>query len=71
MKVSGIFSSKSDQQFYKNAIQSKLDKAEALSVVATLVDFNAVNDKILENYLWTLSEMIQEAKSLYHLSLST
>jgi hypothetical protein len=48
-----------------NVIQSKLNKAEALAVAATLIDFTAIDNEILENYIETLCDLIQETKSLY------
>jgi len=55
------------QESLKHAMKAALDKAEALAVIANFADFTAVDNKILEDYHWILSELIQEANSLYRL----
>lgn len=48
-----------------SAINRCLCQAEALAVIATIVDIEAVGFEVINNYLWTLSDVIQETKKLY------
>ena len=47
------------------AINRCLCQAEALAVIATIVDAETVGLDTVNNYLWALSDMIQEARWLY------
>jgi hypothetical protein len=47
------------------AINRCLCQAEALAIVATVVDAETVGLDTIDNYLWTLSSIIQEARWLY------
>lgn len=53
------------QQQLSSAINRCLCQAEALAVIATIADAEAVGMDIINNYLWTLSDVVQEAKWLY------
>lgn len=52
-------------QQLSSSINRCLCQAEALSVVAALIDAEAVGLDTINNYLWTLSDIIQEARWLY------
>lgn len=65
--LNGIYSLNPEfnqQQLY-DAINRCLIKAEALAITATMADWGAFDDDIVTNYLWTLSDVIHEAKWLY------
>jgi len=53
------------QQQLLSAINRCLCQAEALAVIATIVDADAAGADIINNYLWTLSSIVQETKWLY------
>lgn len=48
-----------------DAMNACLAKAEALSVTASSIDFEAFTAEIINNYLLTLSDVIREARFLY------
>lgn len=52
------------QQLY-DCINACLCKAEALATAAATTDFEAYSDDTINNYLWTLSDLIREARWLY------
>ncbi len=52
------------QQQLSAAINRCLCQAEALSVIATLADTETVGLDTINNYLWALSDMIQETRWL-------
>ncbi len=60
-----ILNPKLNQQQLNDAISACLSKAEALAITAATTNFEAYTDEILTNYLWTLSDIIREAKWLY------
>jgi hypothetical protein len=47
------------------AINRCLYQAEALAVIATLADAEAIKLDTMNNYLWALSDIVQEARCLY------
>ena len=47
------------------AINHCLCQAEALAVIATIIDAETIGLDTMNNYLWALSDMIQEARWLY------
>lgn len=47
-----------------DAAMESLYKAEALSKIAALVDFEACSSETATNYLWALSDYIEQAKFL-------
>ncbi len=53
------------QQQISAAVNRCLCQAEALAVIATIADVEAVGIDIMNNYLWALSGMIQEARWLH------
>jgi len=53
------------QQQLSSVINRCLCQAEALAVIATIADAEAVGMDIINNYLRTLSDVVQEAKWLY------
>jgi len=53
------------QQQLSAAINRCLCQAEALAVIATIADAEAVGMDTINNYLWTLSDIVQEAKWLH------
>lgn len=53
------------QQQLSAAINRCLCQAEALAVIATMADTEAVGLDTINNYLWTLSDIVQEAKWLH------
>ena len=48
-----------------NAINRCLCKAEALATIASMIDVEAIESDIINNYLWELSDIIREARWLY------
>jgi hypothetical protein len=52
------------QQIFQ-AIAVCLSKAEALAITAATTDFEAYEPDTINNYMWTLSDIIREAKWLY------
>jgi hypothetical protein len=54
----------SDQQL-SSAVNRCLCQAEALAVIATIADTETVGLDTINNYLWALSDTIQEARWLY------
>ena len=57
--------SQTTKQQLNNSLRRSLAKAEALAVLATLVDFETVYEEIIDNYFWALSDLIQESKKLF------
>ncbi len=53
------------QQELSAALNRCLCQAEALAIIATIIDTDAVGVDAVNNYLWTLSDIVQEAKWLY------
>lgn len=53
------------QQQLSAAINRCLCQAEALAVIATMADAEAVGLDVINNCLWTLSDIVQEAKWLH------
>jgi|GEM_PF-2446299 len=53
------------QQQLTSSITRCLCQAEALAVIATLADVEAVGLDTINNYLWTLTGIIQETQWLY------
>ncbi len=53
------------QQQLSSAINRCLCQAEALTIVATIIDAEAVGNDVINNFLWTLSDIVQETKWLY------
>lgn len=53
------------QQQLSSAIHRCLCQAEALAIIATITDAEAVGSDAINNYLWTLSDIVREAKWLY------
>ena len=53
------------QQQLSAAINRCLCQAEALAIIATVIDTETVGTDTIDNYLWTLSDIVQEAKWLY------
>ena len=53
------------QQQLSSAINRCLCQAEALAIIATITDAEAVGLDTINNYLWTLSDIVQEAKWLH------
>lgn len=51
-------------QVYKG-ISARLCKAEALAAVAANMDIECYSSEIISNYLWVLSDIVRESKSLY------
>lgn len=47
------------------AINRCLSQAEALAIIATIVDSETVGADTMNHYLWALSDMIQEARWLH------
>lgn len=47
------------------AVNRCLCQAEALAIIATVADAETVGTDTIDNYLWTLSGIVQEAKCLY------
>jgi hypothetical protein len=47
------------------AIGMYLSKAQAMAVIATLIDVEGVKADVMESYLWTLSDILQEVKWLH------
>lgn len=63
----GVYSLNSDltpQQLY-DAVNACLCKAEALAATAANTDFETYNAETIGNYMWTLSDIIREARWLY------
>jgi hypothetical protein len=57
---------KSNSSHNHDRINACLSKAEALTAVAATIDFEVYTAEIINNYLWTLLELIQEARGLYN-----
>lgn len=53
-------------QVYKG-ISARLCKAEALAAVAANMDIECYSPEIISNYLWVLSDIVRESKSLYEI----
>ena len=53
------------QQQLSAAINRCLCQAEALAVMATIADAETVGLDTINHYLWTLSDLIQEARWLH------
>ena len=53
------------QQQLIAAINRSLCHAEALSLAASVINVESLGTDIMDNYLWALSEIIQEAKYLH------
>lgn len=53
------------QQQLSSSVSRCLCQAEALAVIATFMDVEAVGLDTINNYLWTLSDIIQETRWLY------
>ncbi len=53
------------QQELSAALNRCLCQAEALAIIATIIDAEVVGVDAINNYLWTLSEIVQEAKWLH------
>lgn len=65
----GIFSFNADttvEQVYKG-ISARLCKAEAL---AANMDIECYSSEIISNYLWVLSDIVRESRSLYEVITS-
>lgn len=58
------------KQQLSSAISRCLCQSEALAIIATIIDIEAVDHDIINNYLWTLSDMTQETKWLYEYLLN-
>ena len=56
---------KISHQQLSSAINRCLCQAEALAVIATIADAETVGVDTINNYLWALSDMIQETRWLY------
>ncbi len=52
-------------QQLSSAINRCLCQAEALAIIATIADAETVGVDTVNNYLWALSDMIQEVRWLY------
>jgi hypothetical protein len=48
-----------------SAINASLSKAEALALTAATMDFDGYDPDTINNYMWTLSDLIREIKWLY------
>jgi hypothetical protein len=48
-----------------DSVNACLCKAEALAIVAATADLEAYDPKVLNNYLWTLSDLVREARWLF------
>jgi hypothetical protein len=48
-----------------SAISASLSKAEALALTAATIDFDGYDPDTINNYMWTLSDLIREIKWLY------
>src|SRR5688572_6983656 len=59
---------KLNSQQFQAAIMRCLVKAEILAKVATIIDFEAFNNEMINNYFWTLSDIIYEARWLFEKS---
>jgi hypothetical protein len=53
-----------DQQL-SSAINRCLCQAEALAMIAAIIDVEAVGSDIINNYLWMLSDIVREARVLH------
>lgn len=63
----GIFSLNPEinSQIISDAIKARLSKSKALALVATSTDFETFNSDIVSDYLWAISDMLQEANCLH------
>ncbi len=53
------------QQELSAALNRCLCQTEAMAIIATMIDAETVGVDVLNNYLWTLSNIVQEAKWLH------
>ncbi len=54
-----------NQQELWSAINRCLCQAEALSIIATIIDAETIGVDTLNDYLWTLSDIVRETRCLY------
>ncbi len=54
-----------EKQRLFSEINKYLLQVEALAVVATFIDTEAVNSDTLNHYLWTISDLLQNIRMLY------
>jgi hypothetical protein len=54
-----------NNQQLSSAINRCLCQAEALAMIAAIIDVEAVGSDIINSYLWVLSDIVREARGLY------
>lgn len=59
-----------DPKKLSSLISAYLSKDEALSGVAATMDFELFTPEIITNYLWSLNDMIREARKFYKMSIN-
>lgn len=53
------------QQQLSSAINRCFCQVEALAIMASIIDVEAIGNETVNNYLWALSDIVREAKWLF------